>query len=83
METIPAKLIISKMKTCKIVPPKKNPKRGIPINEFIKKYMNKITIDVIIPKIVLIIVNFLYNFTLYLSHNNILIINIFKRIFKK
>ena len=30
------------MKTCKIVLPKKSPKRGIPINEFIKKYMNKI-----------------------------------------
>ncbi len=64
------------MKTCKIVPPKKSPKRGIPINEFIKKYMNKIIIDAIIPKIALINVNFLYNFTLYLIHNSILIINI-------
>jgi hypothetical protein len=38
--------------------------------------MNKIIIDAIIPKIALIIVNFLYNFTLYLIHNSILIINI-------
>lgn len=51
------------MKTCKIVPPKKSPKRGIPINEFIKKYMNKIIIHAAIPKTVLIIVNFLYSFT--------------------
>ena len=55
------------MKTCKIVPPKKNPKNGTPMNEFIKKYMNKIIIDAIIPKIVLIIVIFLYNFTLYFN----------------
>ena len=62
------------MKTFKIRPPKKSPKRGIPINELIKKYINKIMRDAIIPKIVLIIVNFLYNFTLYLFYNRILII---------
>ena len=71
------------MKTCKIVPPKKSPKMGIPINEFIKKYMNKIITDAIIPKIALIIVNFLYNFTLYLIHNSILIINITLENFQK
>ena len=51
------------------IPPKKSPKRGIPINEFIKKYINRIIIHTVIPNEVLIIVNFLYNFILYLIDN--------------
>ena len=63
------------MITFKKTPPKKSPRRGIPINELIKKYINKIMIDAIIPKIVLTIVNFLYNFNLFLFYNSILTIN--------